>query len=157
MTKTITELNKLSLPKLGKLFYSLPHIDTKELYQVYRAEFIGPLWLRGTAGPILSLTGLHGWWGKVFFEDNTAYNLLETDSSITRKIQMQVRMAPSPFDGKNTAQLTYRSDAPVPWRYVTDELRRLDEIRILAMTYMNRQALYKIAFPFILTQQEKSP
>jgi len=156
MAKTISELNSLSLSKIGKLFYTLSPIDVSELNALYRAEFIGPLWLRITAGPALSLTGLRGWWGKEFVESTIAYNLVATDSGRIPKLQMAIGMAPSPFDGKRTVQLTYSFDAPIPWRYVTDELRWLDERRILAMTYVNRPLFYRIAFPFLLSQQENN-
>jgi hypothetical protein len=154
MAMEFLELAGLSITKLRSLFSSLPPIDVHELDTVYRAELIGPLWLRRSAGPALSLTGLRGWWGKDFSQNNIAYNLINTADGIKPKLQMEMRMAPSPFDGTTTTLLTYPLAAPIPWRYVSDELRRLDETRILAMTFVNRPLFYRIAFPFILCRQE---
>ena len=50
---------------------------------------------------------------------------------------MQCRECPSSLDGGPVAALSYGADGPVPWRWVTDELRALDERTLLGMTVIN--------------------
>ena len=60
----MTDLVHESLGHLRRLFTSLP--APVSLAGVYRAEFVGPAWLRTLAPPSLALGGLAGWWGKAF-------------------------------------------------------------------------------------------
>src|SRR5690606_40646843 len=73
----------------------------------FRACFIGPWWLRATAGPSLALSGLAGWQGKRFVDEGTATNVLQTRQGRIEKLRMQCRAAASPVDGRPGVTLNY--------------------------------------------------
>jgi hypothetical protein len=54
------------------------------------------------------------------------------------------------LDGKPVVALTYGAAGPVPWRWVTDELRALDEHTLLGMTRIDLPLLRHMVFPFLL-------
>jgi hypothetical protein len=113
---------------------------------LWRARFIGPWWLRLGGRPGVALSGLRGWQGKRFLTPDHATNVLDSGEALS----MQCRECPSSLDGGPVAALSYGADGPVPWRWVTDELRALDERTLLGMTVINLPLLRHFAFPFLL-------
>jgi hypothetical protein len=148
------DYNSLSLKQFRNLFISLPVPETGSLGGVYRANFVGPGWLRACAGPTLALTGLGGWWGKEFSPDGNAVNILLRTGKFSRRFSMQLVSAKSFMDGSDGLALHYPAGNPFPWPHVVDELRRIDETTLLGMTIANVSGLRGLAFPFILQFQE---
>jgi len=143
------ELNKLSLRDFPKLFASSAIYD---LQGIYRATFVGPGWLRATAGPAIAIGGLGGWWGKQFEEDGTATNLVRRGDKLASRLAMRLIYTTSVLDGKPVLALIYGAENPFPWPYAVDELRALDPVTFLGMMHVNAGPLRKLAFPFLLEQ-----
>jgi hypothetical protein len=144
----MADITHESLSGLRRLFTSLPAPAT--LTGVYRAEFVGPGWLRVLAPPSLALGGLAGWWGKAFDGKGRAVNIVVRDGTQRRVLPMTVARVPSLIDGMPGLTLSYPKGSPFPWFWVVDELRRLDEHTFLCMTVIKLRGLRKLAFPFVL-------
>ena len=147
-----TKLNKLSLKEFPALFASAAIYN---MQGTYRATFVGPGWLRATAGPTIAIGGLGNWWGKHLKEDGTATNLVRHGDKLESRLSMQLISTTSVLDGKPALALIYSAENPFPWPYVVDELRALDLVTLLGMMHVNAGPLRKLAFPFLLEYQEQ--
>ena len=150
----VMELNSLSLKQFRNLFVSLPVPDMTSIRGVYRATFVGPSWLRTSAGPALALSGLGGWWGKEFSTDGTAINIVLRTGKFFTRFPMKLVTVQSFIDGKDGLALHYQPGNPFPWMYVVDELRQINDDTLLGMTLANVSGLRNMAFPFTLQFQE---
>ena len=56
------------------------------------------------------------------------------------------------LDGKPCAALSYGAATRLPWRWVRDELRQLDEQHCLCLTFVDLPLLHRIGFPFVLVR-----
>jgi hypothetical protein len=137
-----------SLGRLRRLFTSLPAPES--LTGVYRAEFVGPVWLRTLAPPSLALGGLAGWWGKAFDNQDGAVNIVVRSGTQRRVLPMTIARVPSLLDGVPGFTLGYPKGSRLPWPWIVDEVRRLDEQTLLCMTVIKPKGLRKLAFPFVL-------
>lgn len=144
------DLNALKLNQFRELFKSLPVPAAGSLPGVYLAAFVGPGWLRSSAGPALALSGLGGWWGKEFFQDGSAVNILCRSGVFTDKFRMNMVDCASMIDAQNGLSLNYQPGSPFPWMFIVDELRRMDDNCLLGMTMVNLPGLRGFSFPFIL-------
>lgn len=155
MTEWTVRLNKLSRKEFAHLFAtaSVPTIASTAGY--YRATFVGPAWLRTSAGPAVALGGLGNWWGKHIHEVGSATNLVQKGDKLESRLAMQLIDSTSVLDGRPVLALIYGAENPFPWPYVVDELRRLDPLTFLGMTHVNAGPLRRIAFPFLLQYQEQ--
>jgi hypothetical protein len=149
-------LNQQPLSAFKSIFTSLSPPEIYTLNGVYRAEFTGPIWLRKAAGPSLALAGLGGWWGKIFQEDGTGFNLVYRRDQLQRTFPIELVTIPSLVDGKPGLTVHYTKDNPFPWPFIIDELRRLNETCLLGLTIVNIGFLRKLAFPFLLHFQDQS-
>ena len=149
-------LNRQSLFAFPSYFASLPPPEMAALTGVWRAEFVGPGWLRRIAPPGLALLGLGGWWGKEFTSPGKASNIVERDGSLLRVLPMLVKEAVSLVDGQRGVAISYPSGSPFPWPWVVDEVRRLDETTLLALTLTTPRWLPRLPMPFLLHRQEQS-
>ncbi len=148
-------LNRQALTSFPSLFAALaPPLQATELVGVYRAEFVGPAWLRRIAPPGLALGGLGGWWGKRFDGLRHGYNLVYRRGKLTPVLPMMVQAAPSRLDGKDGITLCYPAGSPFPWPWVIDEVRQLDSNTLLGMSLTTRRWLPRLALPFLLHAQE---
>jgi len=143
----------MDLSAYAQAFKRLSAPSEPELHGRFRAEFIGPAWLRLTAGPSVALAGLRHWWGKELSGPGPAYNLVERRGSMVRTLPMQLGLAGSLVDGRTCAALRYGPESPRPWPHVVDELRTLDEGRLLGMTVIDVPLLRALAFPFLLVRE----
>ncbi len=146
--------NSLSLKKFRELFASLSPPEAASLRGVYRASFVGPGWLRASAGPALAVSGLGGWWGKEFSENGKASNIVLRAGKFSTRFSMELVSAKSLIDGKDGLALHYQSDNPFPWTHIVDELRRIDKNTVLGMTVADIAGLRSMSFPFLLEFQE---
>ena len=146
----IAELDQMNLKSFRELFTSLVIPEASSLRGVYRASFVGPAWLRSSAGPALVISGLGGWWGKEFHDDGTAVNIVLRAGKFSTRFPMKFVKATSFIDRKDGLMLQYQQGNPFPWMYVVDEIRQIDEMTILGMTLANVNGLRGLAFPFIL-------
>jgi hypothetical protein len=153
MPEWTEKLNRLSLREFPDLFASHAVDQLPSLVGVYRGTFVGPGWLRATAGPVLALGGLGGWWGKRFEADGTAVNLVQRGGKLEPRCPMRLLTVTSALDGKATLALHYEPENRFPWPHIVDELRPLDSETVLGMTYVNVAALRGVATPFLLEFQ----
>lgn len=144
------ELLTASLSQIRKVFNQLPAVSEKFRTGFYRASFIGPWWLRISAMPSIAMSGLSGWQGKKFFDVDTATNILKTKDGLKEKLQMSCKVGSSLVDGQQGVALHYGVNAPIPWRWVKDEMRVLDDQTLLCMTVIDLPILRKMSFPFLL-------
>lgn len=142
------------LNSIRPLFASLYSPEVGALSGVYRAEFVGPGWLRQMAPTALALGGLAGWWGKVFDGQGGATNIVQRGDARCRVLPMTVVSAVSLVDGKPCLTLRYGKDVRFPWPWIVDEVRRLDEMTLLCVTLVNLSWAPKLPFPFLLQQAE---
>ncbi len=156
MITYISQLNQLSISSIRMLFKTLEPPVAASLYGLHRGLFVGPSWLRASAGPLLAITGLGGWWGKEFGSEVSAgaMNLVLRHGQYQRILRMDFVHQPSYLDGRPGLALRYHRDSPFPWPLIRDELRRIDENLVLGMTLVDWGPFRKQAFPFILHRRE---
>lgn len=142
-----------SLDTYREAFEGLAAPPLRGLAGTWRAEFVGPLALRKTAGPGLALLGLPGFWGKELGHDGQGINLLTRDGGKERTLPMQLRIEPSRIDGRPSVVIHYAEDAPLPWRFVIDELRAVDARTLLAMSLVDRGPFKRAPLPFLLHRE----
>jgi hypothetical protein len=150
-------LHRASLRELNALFRTLPAPDEDARRGFFRAEFVGPAFIRLTARPTLEVTGLPGWQGKKFLNAQDATNVLKRGNTTVEHLAMRVTPVTSYVDGKPGLALTYPAQngkpAPVPWRWVRDEIRQFDDDTILAFTFVDLPLLRHVGFPFLLVRE----
>ncbi len=148
-------LNTGGLTAFPALFAALPPPDFLALPGFYRAEFVGPRWLRAIAPRGLALTHLRGWWGKELREDCTGANLVVRGQALQRSLRIHVTTQPSLLDGKSVVAIRYTADCPFPWPHVVDELRQIDALALLGMTIVNAGFLRRLPLPFVLHREDR--
>lgn len=138
------------------VFAALPAPQAIPQQVDFLAEFVGPAWLRWSAGPSLRLTALAGGCGKRFDRGRTV-NLVRAAASgpLRESLPMQAALAPSPLDGRMAVRLQYPHDAGVPWRWAVDELRPLSDGCWLGMMHVALPGLRHLRFPFLLTPVQR--
>src|SRR5210317_414315 len=100
ISKWAEQLNKLSLKEFPELFSSSTVPDITDITGYFRASFVGPGWLRATAGPATAIGGLGGWWGKKLEEDGRATNLVRHGDKLESRLAMRLITTTSVLDGK---------------------------------------------------------
>jgi hypothetical protein len=155
MTANIQEpqLTKGSLLSFRTLFSSLTPPALASMQGIYQSAFVGPLWLRTIAGPGLYPVGLGGWWGKQFDGRGRGSNIVNRGGRLATKLPVTLAETPSLIDGAPCLAVIYPAESPFPWPWVIDELRTVDDRRLLGMTLVTRPPLNKIALPFMLTHR----
>jgi len=115
--------------------------------------FIGPAPLRAVAPRAIALGGMPGWRGKRFADDGTAVNLLDDGHGGVREaLPMRVTLEDSWPDGRPVIVCSYGASGPVPWRWVRDEFRALDDRRLLGLTFAGGPWSRAVAAPLLLTR-----
>ena len=122
---------------------------------VWQGEPEGPGWYRTLAGPSLAIGGLGGWWGKRFDGQGGIDNLLERGGALRRTLRGEVAQASSLVDGKPCLRIVYPAGSSLPWTWIVDELRQVDEGELLGMMVLNISWLPHVAFPFALHIREE--
>lgn len=143
-------LNGRGLRSFRRLFLTLAQPHAADLAGIFRAEFVGPGWLRATAPSALVLGGLGGWWGKQFDGAGRGMNIVLRGGELSHTMPVHVGMADSLVDRRPCVGVTYPAGSPFPWPHVVDELRPLDEETFLGLTIINTGPLRRLAFPFLL-------
>ncbi|SDW25924.1 hypothetical protein [Marinobacter mobilis] len=134
-----------------KDLYSSLHVPGAEMrHGFFRASFIGPFWMRISGRPTLDLTGLPGWQGKRFLTSDTATNVLLRKGEHIDALNMTVANVTSYVDGSPGVALRYGAEAPIPWRWVRDELRAIDDNTLLGITFVDLPVLRHFPMPFLL-------
>lgn len=151
-------LQTASIGELKTLFSSLKPPAAAMRHGFFRAAFIGPAWLRLSARPSLEVSGLPGWQGKKFLGADDATNILKKGDALVEALAMHVTPGISQVDGQQGVALHYvpgtdGKPAPLPWRWVRDELRAVDDNTILGFTVINLPLLRRMAFPFLLIRE----
>jgi hypothetical protein len=128
-----------SVRGLQRAFRAAPAPELAALVGTHKARFAG--WLRVGAPLSMSLTGMHGWWGKRFRlprgEGQTleGENLLYRQGRLVESIPMTAEIAPSRVDGRSVILIRYPPDARWPHYRVNDELRPLDQRTLLGLSF----------------------
>lgn len=117
----------------------------------HHASFVGPKVLRAAAPRAIALGGMPRWLGKRFFDDGTAVNLLGGDP-VREHMTMTVTTQPSWWDGRPAVVVDYGKNGRIPWRWVRDEFRSLDDDHLIGLTFLFTPALKVLAMPFVLTR-----
>lgn len=146
-------LSKASLSGIRQVFQGLEPVPVPMREGFFQARFIGPWWLRASAGLSIALSGLPGWQGKRFLDTDTATNVLSGANGRVEKLRMHCLVGTSLIDGRLGVALHYGRDAVLPWRWIVDELRVLDDGTLLGMTVINLPVLRHLAFPFLLRRE----
>ncbi|MBP7178151.1 MAG: hypothetical protein KBD35_05325 [Moraxellaceae bacterium] len=146
-----------SISELKKQFSALPAPAASVRHGFFRASFVGPAWLRLSARPSLEISGLPGWQGKKFLSVDDATNVLKKRGTLVEALAMRVTPGVSQVDGRQGLALHYVAKngkpAPLPWRFVRDELRAVDADTLLCMTVIDLPVLRHLAFPFLLQRE----
>ena len=139
-----------SLGEYPALFATLEPIPETAVAGIYRAEFVGPGWLRAIAPPGLKILGLGGWWGKWLQENGDGTNIVFRHNQLEPYMPVTFAQRASLLDGKPCLAVLYPQESPFPWRHVTDELRVLDNGRYLGMTITDLPLARSMPLPFVL-------
>ena len=148
----LSRLSGLTIRQLLTLYATLPAVADEQRRGTMRAVFVGPWWLRLSAGPSIALSGMPGWYGKRFDTAHTGINLLRTANGYREVFPMRCSEQPSWFDGQPCAAVAYGPKARIPWRWVRDELRQVDENLWLCLTFVDLPLLRRLACPFVLVR-----
>jgi hypothetical protein len=147
-------LHGLGLRQLYTSYGDLSAVPAARRQGDWRAVFIGPWWLRLLAAPAIAVSGMPGWFGKRFANPESAVNLLRSAKGLREVLSMRCEEQPSWNDGRPCSVLVYASKARMPWRWVRDELRQLDEQHWLCMTYVDLPLLRALGCPFMLVRDD---
>jgi hypothetical protein len=150
MSIQIAEMNKMPFAAFRDIFTRLDIPIVDSLIGRYQACFVGPGWLRKAAGPALAVSGLGGWWGKEFSTNGEAVNIVLRAGIFSTRFAMKLVQARSFLDDRQGLALHYQPGSPLPWPFIVDELRRVDDNLLLGMTLVNIRGLRGLAFPFVL-------
>lgn len=120
----------------------------------YLVTFVGPAPLTVVAPRAIALGGMPGWRGKRFDGVGGAKNLVDDEAGAHREtMPMTVALEPSWLDGRSVIVCSYGADSPVPWRWVRDEFRPLDDSRLLGLTFVGGPWSRVAAAPLLLTRR----
>ena len=146
-------VNDLSLGALRAAFTLLTTPSLESLAGAYRAEFVGPAWLRRFAPPGLVITPLAGWLGKAFDSQGHGINLVRRRGEMQRVLPMTAQRRPSRVDGQPCVALAYTPGSPFPFAYIVDELRTIDADTLLGLSFAAAPWLARLPIPFLLRRQ----
>jgi putative intracellular protease/amidase len=150
---------KGSARALQRMFREAAEPEPGALVGRHEARFSS--WLR-VGGPLsMSLTGMHGWWGKQFRPQAGGGDTLEGENLLRRRgrlvesIPMTARIAPSRVDGRLALVVKYPPDARWPHNRVRDELRPLDKHTLLGLSF-GLPLAPRGGAPFILHRRDQA-
>jgi len=120
----------------------------------YLVTFVGPAPLRVVAPRVIALGGMPGWQGKRFASGGGAINLVDDDEGRPPRetLPMRVTLEPSWLDGRQVIVCSYGATSPMPWRWVRDESRPLDDRRLIGLTFAGGRWSRAAAAPLLLTR-----
>lgn len=120
----------------------------------YLVTFVGPALLKVVAPRAIALGGMPDWQGKRFDSTGGAKNLVDDDKTSSHReiMPMQVALEPSWLDGRPVIVCSYGAASPVPWRWVRDEFRPLDDRQLLGLTFVGGPWSKVAAAPLLLTR-----
>jgi hypothetical protein len=145
---------KGGLREYRERFTALPAPSLDSLAGRYRGEFVGPLWLRLCARPLLALLGMPGWWGKELAADGRGVNLVKGEGGPRPSVPLVLCNGPSKVDGRWGVRVEYPREAAWHWRLFVDELRWTDGRTLLAQTHLKLPWVGRVTLPFLLHRVE---
>ncbi|WP_395691289.1 FAD-dependent oxidoreductase [Nocardioides sp.] len=155
---------RASVRSLARLWPTLPAVETDAVLHDaagdLEASFVAPL--TRVAPPGLGVLGLRRWHGKRFRRtaagDVTGMNLVRRGSGLAEVLPMTLAPGTSLADGRPALVVSYAADAPLPWRWVRDELRAGPDGVVVAMTFVDLPGLRRLGgTPFLLTPRSVGP
>lgn len=156
MRSPIDTLNQLSLSEFKRYFASLQAPNPGSLRGFFKGYFVGPGWLRKSAQPLLTITGMGDWRGKYMESGGMIINLVQTKDGLERKLPMHLIERDSIIDGRGGIALCYEGSNPFPWPWMTDEIRSIQADWLLGMTIVQWGALVRLPLPFVLHSRESA-
>ena len=144
-----------SVRSLRGAWSSLPVPKLAELEGDLEAGFVRPLTRVAPLG--LGLIGLPRWFGKRLTADDDrlrGINLVRARGTdgLHERLPMTGERSTSLIDGLPAVAITYSADAPRPWRWVRDEVRRLPDGTYVGMTIVDLPGIRRLGgLPFLLT------
>lgn len=152
-----------SLGALRRLFRQSPPATSLPSPGDYLVTFVGPTVLRVAAPRAIAIGGMPGWRGKRFADGGTALNLVERHrgndhddddgaGALQTTMPMQVTVEDSWLDGRPAIVCAYGAAGPVPWRWVRDEFRPLDDSRLIGLTLAGGPWSRVVAAPLLLSR-----
>ncbi|WP_346765111.1 hypothetical protein [Rhodococcus sp. BL-253-APC-6A1W] len=147
-----------SLGRLRTRFSELRAPAPADVQGTYRAVFVGPALLRAVAPRAIALGGMRGWHGKRFDGAGGAVNVLrDGDGTLRDSLPATISTDASWLDGSEALVVSYgtgpQGSAPVPWRWVRDEFRALDDGTLLGLTFVAGPWSRLAASPFALVRE----
>ena len=150
-TITWPNLNDLWVREFRPLFQRLDFPLLESLQGTHRGEVVGPRWVRRLAPVAFALGGLGGWWGKRFDEAGNGVNIVLKGGRQVEVMPVQVVLRPSQVDGKACLAILYPpATSPWPMTRIMDEIRQLDDHRLLGLAIIQQRGLRRFPLPFVL-------
>ena len=146
----IGELNKQSIGWYRAQFSTLDSPTIAQMNGRFRSEFVGPSWLRTIAPPGLAILGLGGWQGKIFDGSGNGMNIVQRKDELQEIMPVVLKEEISKINGRSGLNITYPPGSRLPWPWVVDEIRWLDDNTILGMTLVTKAGMHRLALPFLL-------
>lgn len=140
--------------KLARYFKSPPSAKDLDRTGFYRGEFVGPWWMTASAPLFTRLTGLTNWQGKRFANPGLAVKVpIRKGQTCDGPTMIWVDDDVSRLDSKTGGALQCGREAPIPWRWITDELRQVDDNTLLGMSVVNFPLVKYMPIPFLLVRK----
>lgn len=150
--------NRMSLSQIRRRFAAQPLPRMNELKGDYTGEFIGPAWMRSTAGPSLAPTCLRGWLGKRILDGGEAINRVRRGGVEKEVVPMKVVETKSKVLPGPTVALAYsRTETPFPFSRVMDEVRVWDDKCLLCLMVLDLPGARLVPWPFLLHRDGERP
>ena len=119
-----------------------------DLEGTWRPEFLRPL--RHVAPAGLALLGLPRWEGKRFLGTAGTNLVRRGPDDVEERLPMVLGIDASWADARPAAVVSYAADAPRPWRWVRDEIRLLDTVSAIGLTFTDVPGGRRLGLPFLL-------
>ena len=78
---------------------------------------------------------------------------IRENNDFVEALVMTVEEGISMIDGKLGVALRYGAEAPIPWCWVRDEIRAVDDRTLLGITIVDIPVLRHFCFPFLLVRE----
>lgn len=141
-----------SLTELSRRWRELPEPDAAAMRGTFDGEFVGPRPVRAAFTGGLALFGMRGWHGKRFDTPDRGANRLAHGTGFPMHAHVEASYA----DGRDAIVAVYGDRERIPFRWLRDEFRELDEDTLLGLSFVDAPGLRRIGTPFLLHRVPQS-
>lgn len=135
-----------SLSDLRRRWRELPEPRLDAMAGTFDGEFAGPPPVRAAFANGLALFGMRGWHGKRFDTPASGVNRLAHGTGFP----MYAHIEPSFADGRDAIVAVYGDRERMPFRWLRDEFRELDDDTLLGLSFVDAPGLRRVGTPFLL-------